>query len=450
MSLATSLFASLNTAMAAPQTTPAWPADHEYTLPELVDLALQENPGTRMAQAGTRNAALGQDMAAASYLPRLNATIAAGRQSFTNSQQAAGLDAHGGGSVTGTLSALSLHWLLYDFGQRDAVVASSQALSTAAQWGETGERLAITHEVCLAFYAFQAAQERLRTAQQALDNAQEIQLAAQARRQGGVGTVLELAQAQQATAQARLARVRAQGALQDAEAALTNAIGLPPAHGPRIASLSPQPLGPDTLPTVDALIDEALSRRADVAAAHATLQASQHAVEAAEADYRPKVFLSATGAYASGDLGVSAIPGIGQQLPTLNVQGQRWSSTVLLGLSIPLYDGQVRDNALQQARNNADRAEAGWQRSRLEAARQVVTARNALATSLAACDAAQTLLSTSQTFYDASLDAYRHGVGSLTATVAAQTQLAEARLAVAEAYYGARSAAANLAFATGQ
>jgi outer membrane protein TolC len=137
-------------------------------------------------------------------------------------------------------------------------------------------------------------------------------------------------------------------------------------------------------------------------------------------------------------------------LPTLNVQGQRWSSTVLLGLSIPLYDGQVRDNALQQARNNADRAEAGWQRSRLEAARQVVTARNALATSLAACDAAQTLLSTSQTFYDAALDAYRHGVGSLTATVAAQTQLAEARLAVAEAYYGARSAAANLAFATGQ
>jgi outer membrane protein TolC len=47
------------------------------------------------------------------------------------------------------------------------------------------------------------------------------------------------------------------------------------------------------------------------------------------------------------------------------------------------------------------------------------------------------------------VDAYKQGVGTVTAALAAQTQLMQASLAADDAYSSALSAAASLAFATG-
>lgn len=428
---------------------PAWQADHEHTLPELVDLALRANPDTRIAWEGARNAALAVDVAQSSYRPRLSAMVAGGYRSSDSHQDAAGFSLNGSNSASGMVSALSLQWLLYDFGQRNAIVTSAESLASAARMTVTGVHQKIIHEVCLAYYAQQAAMGRQATAQSALHHAQAVQDAADARHQGGIGTVLEVTQARQASAQAQLALVRAQGLARDAQAALLVAMGLPPTGGPRIAALVPQAVTPEVLPDVDALIANALSQRPDVRAAYEALQASRSAAAAADADYRPKLFMSVTGAYGSDQFGLSALPGIGQQLPTFNIQGSRWSSTVLLGISIPLYDGQVRDNTLQQARNQVDKATATLGKLQLDAARQVMMARNALLTALATQDAAETLQTTSQTLYDAALDAYRHGVGNVTAAISAQTQLEQAEQARDDARYAALSAAATIAFATG-
>lgn len=42
---------------------------HEYTLPELIDIAKRENPQTRVAWEVARNAGLGAGIAASTYLP---------------------------------------------------------------------------------------------------------------------------------------------------------------------------------------------------------------------------------------------------------------------------------------------------------------------------------------------------------------------------------------------
>ena len=69
---------------------------------------------------------------------------------------------------------------------------------------------------------------------------------------------------------------------------------------------------------------------------------------------------------------------------------------------------------------------------------------------MAANEPAAVLRDTTQTSYDAALDSYKQGVGTVMAAVEAETHLFEAELAEADAYTSALSAAATLAFAPGQ
>ena len=152
----------------------------------------------------------------------------------------------------------------------------------------------------------------------------------------------------------------------------------------------------------------------------------------------------------SGQLGLTAVPGVGEQLPTLNISGNQWNGTVLFGVSIPIFDAHRRADAIQQAKNDEDKAAATLNQVRLNAVREIVSAQISLRTSLAANDAASVLRATAQTSYDAALDSYKQGVGTVTAAVEAETYLFEAGLAEADAYTSALSAAATLAYATGQ
>lgn len=146
---------------------------------------------------------------------------------------------------------------------------------------------------------------------------------------------------------------------------------------------------------------------------------------------------------------MTAIPGIGQQGGTVNLNGSRVASSVFIGATVPIYDGGTRAAALEQVRNNADSAEALLTRRRNDAVRQIVLADNALRTSLSAYSASNALASSAQTTFDGALAAYRNGVGSITDVNIAQTQLLQAHNASTDAYSTALQAAASLALATG-
>jgi outer membrane protein TolC len=163
----------------------------------------------------------------------------------------------------------------------------------------------------------------------------------------------------------------------------------------------------------------------------------------------PKVFLSATGAYASDTLSVSALPGLGESPPTLNVAGDHFGATVLLGVTVPVYDGGRRRAREGQAQGDEARTTATLEQVRDEATREIVGAANRVRTSLSALDAADALASAAAITYEAALDAYRNGVGSLTDATRAETALLEARNASTDAYSAALSSAATLALAAG-
>src|ERR1700730_5541486 len=93
-----------------------------YSLPELIDIAQRNNPLTRSAWNGARNAALATGIAKSAYLPRLRATAAEVYLNNQGSVSAAGTSLSTNAEAHGAIAAASLEWLLFDFGEGAAKV----------------------------------------------------------------------------------------------------------------------------------------------------------------------------------------------------------------------------------------------------------------------------------------------------------------------------------------
>ena len=422
---------------------------HAYTLPELIDLAQSHDPTTRVAWENARDAALATGIAKTAYLPNLTATVVGAYQSGHNAITVYGTQLSGDASLHGSISAVSMQWLLFDFGERDAVVSAAEQLTVMANIGFTVSHQQLIYRVALAYYTHQAALARVATTAKALEDAKDIQAAAESRYAHGVGTVVEVSQARQGTAQAELARVQASGQVEESYVALLAAMGISPLSEIKVADLPQRKLSSDLMGPIDRIVTEALARRPDVLSAYAAREASLARLKAARAEFMPKVFLSATGSYASNTLNLSALPAVGELPPTFNLPGNHFGGTVLLGLTVPLYDGGLRRAREDQARSDAAKADATLEQVRDEATREIVTAANRLRTSLAALDAAHALASAAETTFDAALESYRHGIGSITDATRAETARLEAQNASTDAYSAGLASAATLALAVG-
>jgi outer membrane protein TolC len=328
--------------------------------------------------------------------------------------------------------------------------------STISNIAFTAAHQQVIYNVSLAFYAHAATRARLATAMKSLTDAEDVQGAAEDRYKRGIGTVVEVAQTKQATAEAQLERVQADGAAQNSYLALISAMGISPMTRLTIADVSGRRLPPSLTAPIERFVSEALARRPDVLTGYASVQASLAGVRAAQAEFLPKVFASGTAARLAGSLNITAIPGLDQQLPIVNLPSNQLdtsihqnSATALVGATMPLYDGGSRAALLEQARDRLDKAETSLTQIRNEAARQIVEARNTLKTSLSAYRAATALAAAAQTTFDSALTAYRNGLGSITDVTLAERQLLLGKNASTDAYSTALSAAATLALAAG-
>ena len=422
---------------------------HAYTLPELVDLAQRHHPATRIAWIEARNAAQAAGAAQRTWLPQLSASVLAGYQHRRGDSEGRLLGLESEGSGHGAIGVLSLQWLLFDFGERAALAEGAQQGALAAGIGFTAAHQQLIEAVCLAFYRLGAARARIAVARHTLANSRQVLEAAQARHTQGVGTVIDVAQARQGVAQAELARVQAQAAERDAYHALVAALGISPLTPLQVADAPAPRLDRSAEAPVERIVAEALARRPDVQAAHAALLASQANAQAADAAGKPKVFLAASASRSTGGANVAALPGIGQQGPTLNLSGSGTGAGVFVGVTVPIFDAGVRESAQIQARQRIDAASARLERTQQQAVQQIVVAQDALRTALASAEAAEALQATAALTRDAALEAYRHGVGTVTAIALADTQWQQAGQALADARAAAQSAAVTLALATG-
>jgi outer membrane protein len=434
-----------------------------YTLADLIDAAQSSNPQTRVAWNTARDAALAVGIIKSTYLPYLTATVVGGithsqggqtTDATLNVNQALSLNADGSpqqhNTGTGEVQTLGLQWLLFDFGRREALVRSAREAQLATNVLFTAAHQKIIYAVTIAFYTHAAAANRVALLHTSLDNARRIQAASEARLKQGQGTIVDVTQAQQATAQVNLRLVQAEGEEQNTYVALLSETGASASSQIRLEDVSGRPLTLEDVRFSDAMVKQAVARRPDVLAAYAAARAARSRITAARDAFRPSIFITGNVSYATGHMNLTSVPSAGSDFAsTLNLSGNRFSTLVLGGVSIPIFDGGMRMAAVRRAQDQSDSAEATLRQTVNESIKQIVTADNALHTSLSAYTASSRLSVASHTGFDAALAAYRNGVGSITQTELAGNGLLDADISRSDAYYASLMAAAGLAFATG-
>ena len=410
-------------------------------LPELIDLGQRSNPATRVAWQQAKQAAAAVGMLEATFLPVITANVVGGVQEVETP-----LRTLSGRTETLTTTSreivptLTLAWLLFDFGEREALRDAAGEVARAANVRFNGAHQALIYTITRAYYLHGAAQARMTIAQQARKNSLAVLEAAQERFGNGLGTSIEVAQARQMAAQAKFRLVTAEDGLSDAYQDLLGAVGVSPRATLAIRTATSRRLPRARAAPGDRLIRQALAQRPDVLAAYAAVRAGEANERAAEAAFAPKVYLGAVAAANQGQIQTGALPGLG-------VEGQ--GQGVFLGVTIPVYDGDIRKNRLRQARAATRAASATYEQLVNAASREIIVANTALKSALAAHEAATELRAAAQTSFDATFEAYRNGLGTLTAVSIAESGLLDARQAQADAHAAALVAAATLAFALG-
>jgi len=430
---------------------PKLSSSHTYTLPELINIAQLSSPTTRAAWERARVAAAAAGVAEAAYLPLLTAEVLAGFAVV--SATAPGFEVGIIDVPTGTITttgaqaapSVAIQWLLFDFGSRDAALATALELSFAANVGFNGSHQKLIFDVANAYYQNAASQAQTRINSETLDNARLVLTAAEARRKQGIGTTMDVTQAEQQVAQAEFDLTEARGQERNTYAALLGAMGLSPTITIKVQDLGGKRLPKQVPGDLDRLIVASLKRRADVQAAFAELKASEQGILAAEAEFLPKVALSASANALFGSYSVhDSRFGGGESFDTVQP-----NAALLLGLTVPIFDGGMREARLSSARSTAAASAFDFSRLQTTAAQEIVIAYDVLRTSLTGYTAATALVTAARTNYEAALEYYRTGLGTQPDVSVAQTGLLKAQYAQAQARSNAFTAAATLAFATG-
>ncbi|AJY47899.1 hypothetical protein TM49_03570 [Martelella endophytica] len=438
---ATSLRASAEAEGALAISRPEVDESRNYGLPELIDLAQRSNPTTRAAWEDARRAAVAVGMAEATYLPFITANVLAGTGTNTSPLPIpVGGSSYFDTNIDGVAPFIALQWLAFDFGGRSAAVSAAEELSLAANYKFNAAHQQLIFQVTAAYHQYNAARMHQRVAVQSLGNARTLADAVNAKRKAGLATSVEVAQAEQLVAQGEFRVVQSKGDEDDAYQALLAAVGISPMVNLKVRSNDNRRLPSSVQTPIATMIDLALARRPDILAGYAAVKASQSGVDVTRATFMPKI-----GVY--GTLSTYSANATVRGLPTANASGV--NGNVFVGLTFPLYDGGMREAAMKEAESRAATASSDFERLKDAAAREIVVASNGLTSAIASHNAAVKMVNAADRTYDAALEAYKNGVGTVTAAAAAEADLANARMAEGDAREASFAAAANLAFVLG-
>lgn len=386
------------------------------SLPEVVNLALCNNPQTREVWASARVQAAQVGVAQASYLPSASLSVAGNRTSPGNGQLSIGL---------------TLSYLLYDFGARAASLENARQLLAAASATQDSAVQTIFLLAVQSFYQTQAAQAALDAAGESERAAKESFTAAAARYGVGSATPADKLQAQTAFSQATLNRITAEGSMKNVQGTLANTLGLDANRNVTLA-----PANAATIPAgferdVNALIEKAKLRRPDLQAAAAQLKAAQANVDAARASGKPSISLNAS-TNQTNSAGITS-----------------HGSSVGVNLSVPLFSGYAPTYRIRVAEARVEAQNAQLEGLRLQVSLDVWTAYQNLTTATQSLRTTADLLNSAEQSERVALGRYKAGVGSILDVLNAQSALASARQQRIQSAFNWNISRATLAQAMG-
>jgi outer membrane protein len=372
------------------------------SLSQMIDIALTNNPQTRIAWLNARAAEAGVGVAQSGYYPEVD--VNAG---ITRSRTAAST-----GASTATVfgPSATLNYLLLDFGGRAAEVEAARQTLIAADFLHNQSIQDVILRVQQAYYGYLDAKALLAAQDATIKERQTSLDAADARHNSGVATIADVLQARTALSQAQLTRETFAGSVRTFEGEIATAMGLPAATHFEFGDLPSEVPSTAVTNAVDGLITQAVQQRPDLAATRAEAESAQARVTQIRSSYLPS--LTATSSLGETWFGTSS-----HVTPYSAGLAVRW----------PVFTGFRNVYDVRQAQTEADVARETIRNTEQQVMLQVWTSYYSLQTATQRLATARDLLASAQQSADVAQGRYRSGVGSILDVLTAESALENAR-----------------------
>ena len=428
-SAAVALLLSLAAAPASALDQPPARFNAPLTLVQLTDLALSNNPATKLAWASIRGSEAGVTLARAGYWPQLNADYVLQRGRSINFSGATN------SAQTRYGPGISLSYLLWDFGNRSGTLDAAKFSLTAAQLSGNQVLQDVVLTVEQDYYQVLGLAALVDADVQSVQDATASLDAANQRKLSGLATLGDVYQAEAALAGARLALQQAQGQAAVASGELAVAVGF--------GADSALPLAPweqDVVPQLPSqsareMLAQAEQARPELLAAKAREQSALADLEATRGRGLPSLLLGA-----SAGRNTTEITG---QTTTAN------NYSAALTLSVPLFAGFGDEAANRQAEAAVDTARATTEQLLQQVQLEVWQAYQNLHTAAATLDTSATQYKSAQQAADVTSARYKNGLDSILDVLTSQSTLAAARVQQVQARLNWFAAQAALGHALG-
>jgi len=427
---------SLTEGVQASKARPTLDPSRVYTLPELVDIAEQSNPETRILWERAKQRAAGVGIARSALFPTVAAVASASVNQYS---LFAGKFYHENTALFPALVDLS--YTVLDYGARAAKIDRAKANLLAADFSFNDTHRRIIFRVTEAYYRLLDAMGQEGAARATLNDAQTVQQAIEAKLASGLATLPDVLEARATTAQAQYELASIQGLEEIARGALATVLGASPTRMFRIEDVSKAPMSVSMEEPMEASVERAIGQRPDLRAQMALIQSADAEIKKARSALYPEISVS-------GDWGHSN--GFGQQKDFgPSAQSAIFPYQAQIRITWNIFDGGARSNALALARSASQEARAQATLSRDEIENQVWTSYSNLKTAQKQQEAANALLEAAQQSYAAATEAFQAGVRTFIDVTTSQRGLARARTAQVTARIHLLSSMATFAFQAG-
>lgn len=399
------------------------------TLVQLTDIALSNNPQTRIAWATIRQSQAGVVLARAGYWPQVTANYAYQRNKQVN------FSGNSVGSQTRYGPSISLSYLLWDFGNRSGSLDAAKFALTAADLSDSQTLQDVILQIEQGYYQVLGLQALRDANEKNVKDAQASLDAAQQRQHSGLATVGDVYQAKAALAGAQLALQQTLGNLAVARGKLAVAAGY---HANTTLPLAPwQSKVSPQLPqqNIATLMQQARDSRPELLASKAREQEAVSNLEATRGRGLPTLALTANAGRNTSVFGNSSI--------TTD------SYSAGINLTVPLFDGFGDQAAMHQAQAAVDIADATTQQLQQQVELEVWQAYQNLHTAAATLTTTSVQLKSAQQAADVAGARYKTGLDNILDVLSSQATLANARVQHVQAQLNWFAALAALGHAVG-
>ena len=415
--------------------------DLPFSLAELIDIALQNNPQTRISWAQARAAAANYAQTQSLDFPQLEGSFAFTRYrtpTFVSQTDSSHVPT-GNTEVVDTYYSqwgpqLSISYLIFDFGQLRATTEAARYALYYADWTHNYAIQTLLQTITSDYYNYLYQKELLYAYEEGVATAQLTLDATDLGRQTGVNDVSDYLQAKTQLLQNQTSWTAQQQNVQVALATLLTDMGLS-AHNQIDLQDLPKTIPQDNvLPGIDDLIALALQNRPDLLATEATLRSQQQNLKLAQREYYPTLQYSFD---------------IGKTYFNNGRLRDQYDFTSTLNLSMPIFSGFYYRNGVKIAQANLKQSEENLHESQLNVIKEVTTYHSSVNVSFDTLQFATAFLESAQEQYIVTLAQYKQGTNTIINVVSAQSSLAQARADQANAKQSWYTSLSNLAYATG-